>query len=79
MATPTPPMRLKIETEQQAFPSNPVFADGHTGYEYGMSLRDWYAGLAMEGLLHGVDEPQCRFIAVQAFAMADAMMKRREE
>lgn len=66
-------MRLKMDRDQPAFPGS------HPSAPEGMSLRDWYAGLAMQGLLHGVDEPQCRFIAVQAFAMADAMMKRREE
>lgn len=74
----TEKMRLRIETEPQAFPSNPMFADGHMGYEYGMSLRDWYAGLAMQGLIVGTEEPSHHFIAVVAFQMADAMMKLRE-
>lgn len=52
--------------------------------EPGMSLRDWFAGLAMQGLLaaqiHGFnDRPANGPFASMAYEMADAMIKAREE
>ena len=42
----------------------------------GMELRDWFAGLAMEGIVYeGVTPEQT---AKAAYQMADAMMKQRE-
>ena len=42
----------------------------------GMDLRDWFAGLAMEGIIYeGVTPEQT---AKAAYRMADAMMKARE-
>lgn len=42
----------------------------------GMDLRDWFAGLAMEGIIYeGVTPEQT---AKVAYRMADAMMKARE-
>ena len=52
--------------------------------ESGMSLRDWFAGMAMQGLLaaqiHGFnDRPANGPFASMAYEMADAMIKAREE
>lgn len=51
-------------------------------YDPGMSLRDWFAGLAMQGLLaaqiHGFnDRPANGPFASMAYEMADAMLKAR--
>lgn len=46
----------------------------------GMSLRDYFAAKAMQGLLSGTDGTGCTQIcAEQAYAYADAMLKVREE
>jgi hypothetical protein len=52
-----------------AFPPNPNDAEG-------MSLRDWFAGMAMQGLLAncGADSEQ---IAKKAYEYADAMLVER--
>jgi hypothetical protein len=45
-----------------------------------MTLRDWFAGQALNGVL---SDPECDGpapkIAKQCYAMADAMMKAREQ
>ena len=71
-----------------AFPYGDSINDG----DVGMSLRDWYAGLAMQGALSnrafcdgGIDlflVSQCRnssfdALAQAAYNMADAMIKER--
>ena len=50
----------------------------------GMTLRDWFAGLAMQGFLaaqiHGFnDRPASGPFASMAYEMADAMLKVRGE
>ena len=53
------------------------------GYDYqlGMSLRDWFAGMAMMGLKANSDERICSVtredIAVEAYRQADAMLEVR--
>lgn len=69
-----------------AFPIRQV--DGVHPTEFGMSLRDWFAGMAMQGILSGtsgnielwVDEI-AKVTAAQAYRRADAMIaeKRRTE
>jgi len=45
----------------------------------GMSLRDYMAAKAMQGMMHDVDQPHCDYIAQKAYQMADAMLKEREQ
>lgn len=50
----------------------------------GMSLRDWFAGMALQGYLamHAdteTDAPKPERAAKSAYAIADAMLKAREE
>lgn len=50
----------------------------------GVPMRDWFAGLAMQGILaaqiHGFnDRPANGPFASMAYEMADAMLKAREE
>lgn len=48
--------------------------------ESGMSLRDWFAGQAVHGLM--IDRPlECPFsdVAAQAYEVADAMLAEREK
>lgn len=65
-----------------AFPQ-PYSPIGTTG---GMSLRDWFAGRAMDAALHGASAPSedalgplFNEIARLAYKMADAMLAEREK
>lgn len=67
----------KFEYPKHAF--QPLGGDG-------MELRDWFAGLAMQALLHelleyGEAETQAALDAVSkdAYAMADAMLEARSK
>ena len=65
-----------------AFPHKQVHGDPESWWaEYvpGMSLRDWFAGQAVHGLM--IDRPlECPFsdVAAQAYEVADAMIAERE-
>jgi len=43
------------------------------------TLRDWFAGQALVGLLFGVDNPKFEILAYMAYQQADAMLKARAE
>jgi hypothetical protein len=43
----------------------------------GMTLRDYFAAKAMQGMMVDVEQPRCDYIAKQAYAIADAMMEAR--
>ena len=45
--------------------------------EGGMTLRDYFAAKAMQGMMVDVEQPRCDYIAKQAYAMADAMLEVR--
>jgi hypothetical protein len=61
---------------------------GNTKLEEGMDLRDYFAGLAMQGLIasprlplpaaHGASDVTDVMVADLSYKMADAMMKARE-
>jgi hypothetical protein len=71
-----------------AFPVHPELASKVRGvfshYDCGMSLRDWFAGMAMQSLLTAysntgddavlIENDECETIAVVAYEMADAMI-----
>lgn len=52
------------------------------GYESGMSLRDWFAGQALVGILASYANEhhvaQAEACAMEAYLRADAMLKARE-
>jgi len=54
----------------------PAFPDGLG--KKGMTLRDYFAAKAMQGMIVDVVQPQYDYIAETAYSMADAMMKERE-
>ena len=73
---------MSEETGGPAFPVFPESAVGHAAAFKGMTLRDYFAAKAMEGLLAQSmgtalgSHP--RHAAEYAYAMADAMLEARE-
>lgn len=63
----------KTKTGGPAFPSQRE----HTAKE-GMSLRDYFAAKAMQGLMVDVERPRGDYIAEMAYEVADAMLRERE-
>jgi hypothetical protein len=47
-------------------------------YGKGMTLRDYFAAKAMQGMMHDVTQPVGEVIAEWAYQVADAMLKARE-
>mgnify|MGYP000151945870 CR=1 FL=1 len=76
---------MKNETGGAAFPSGMIDPstpeDAIQAVDKGMSLRDFFAAKAMQGLLaawaHGVPEPEA--IALASYRYADDMLKARAE
>jgi len=58
-----------------AFPRHPGVAKPYSG----MTLRDYFAARAMQGMMVEVDQPACDYIARTAYNLADAMLKAREQ
>ncbi len=81
------------QTGGPAFPQNtkimlPAGQEVHQGFMGGMTLRDYFAAKALQGMLSdhtnqmGEDEDWngfCQSNAESAYAMADAMLKAREQ
>jgi len=61
----------------KAFPYN----DKTLSFQQGMDLRDWFAGLAMQSMNSRPDYEDAPIdaIALDAYALADEMMKAREQ
>lgn len=74
-AFPTPPLKEARYNEFGGSYESP------TGVAPGMSLRDWMAGMVLQGLLasgwSGTNGYHC--VAVIAYKAADAMLSQREE
>jgi hypothetical protein len=56
-------------------PAFPIHWENH---HQGMSLRDYMAAKAMQGMMAEVHDPNCEYIAETAYVLADAMLKARE-
>ena len=58
-----------------------AFADPHNTQEHGMDLRDWFAGLAMQSMNSRPDyeDVPATVIALDAYTLADEMMKARND
>jgi len=61
-------------------PAFPLTSHWHNELNHynGMTLRDYFAAKAMQGMMAEVHDPNCEYIAETAYKMADAMMKARE-
>jgi hypothetical protein len=56
--------------------TNPTWKEVHGGFAKDMTMRDYYAGLAMQGLI-GDHIRNFDLLAIEAYQMADAMLKAR--
>jgi hypothetical protein len=65
----------------KAFPGTPTFDQdaNRTVWQEGMDLRDWFAGMAMQGLVTQQDwfNADWHLEASAAYEIADAMMEAR--
>ena len=73
-----------------AFPHRITIISQHGGAEHqehlvhdGMSLRDWFAGMALQGISRpdgwGFNQPhQAKLYSKRAYLLADAMLKSRK-
>lgn len=67
-----------MTTRTDGGPAFPVDIEGW-GAEYGMSLRDWFAGQALGWRARkGVQVGLADTLAADAYTLADAMLKARE-
>ena len=79
-------MSNKINDGGPAFPR--TGADGHTSPQSGMTLRDYFAAAALQGILSGADRSTVKYLenmrypagemSSAAYNIADAMLKARE-
>jgi len=65
---------LSIE-ERRAKTGGPAFPSSHNGF--GMTMRDYFASKAMEGLIAN-NSTDAQEIAQAAYIVADAMLERRQ-
>ena len=72
---------MSINTGGPAFPRN-ILDHGHgvtTVHESGMTLRDYFAAKAMQGMLAASENYSTNELALYAYDVADAMLKQRED
>jgi len=63
--------------DMPAFPLEVIYTQENEKFN-GMTLRDYFAASAMQADLTGYDGANWPRVAIQAYQMADAMMKARE-
>ena len=70
-----------MKDEIYAFPMPMTVENGHVQNEpgYGMTLRDYFAAKAMQGVLSCNDDQPHGIVAFDAYRYADAMLKARGE
>jgi hypothetical protein len=64
----------------QAFPFMPYhYPDELVLVERGMSLRDWFAGMALVGVTENYWSSEVDAIVSKSYEIADAMLKEKEK
>ncbi|MDQ0996916.1 hypothetical protein QFZ34_002098 [Phyllobacterium ifriqiyense] len=74
-------MSAPVNTGGPAFPLiNRDYQEAYGGHP-GMTLRDWFAGQALSGLLatYPTDEVAWERVAFRSYGLADAMIAEREK
>ena len=72
---------MTMNIKQDGGPAFPVKNEATNNYAYaGLSIRDWFAGQALVGLISGRPDSDCDEIgyAMDSYRFADAMLKARE-
>ena len=70
---------MTTETGGPAFPYDLTSYDDEVRIQYqGMTLRDYFAAKAMQGLLSATKTSDGEMIARDSYKMADAMLKARK-
>lgn len=67
---------------ERAFPSGDGQYGAGPNHDYGMTLRDYFAGQALAGLAASIKGPGCAswdYYSEAAYKIADAMMDEREK
>ena len=67
---------MTSHSDQPAFPT--LADNGHAMNQDGMTLRDYFAAKAMQGMMVEVEQPRCHYIAEVSYKMADAMLEARD-
>jgi hypothetical protein len=62
-------------------PAFPIPVENIFQFSLGMTLRDWFAGQALQGRAHRLNSPfdHRDILASDCYAIADAMIKARKE
>ena len=76
--------KKNMDTSCAAFPASTSYGpngEWSPPYNVGMTLRDWFAGMALQGILAGTPDSICTIdeYANEAYQYADAMLKKRGE
>ena len=69
---------MNTNTGGPAFPVQSVYIEDQETNSRGMTLREYFAAKAMQGLI-AVGDTNANTIAVAAYILADAMLKAREQ
>ena len=59
-------------------PAFPMSGDPECDFDRGMSLRDWFAGMAMQGILSDPNTQNIDVVSAVAYQMADNMLHARK-
>ena len=63
-----------------AFPAKEYLYGENYRYPTGMSLRDWFAGMALQPIIASLTSPvPTEKVSEKAYEIADAMLKEREK
>lgn len=67
-----------------AFPFSGIDPQGNIVFERGVTARDWFAGMALQGIISGTmtnggDYPIYSNAAIYAYQYADAMLEERNK